>query len=160
MAKVRRVRGDGYAKLEAIIANSGKAQGKSGWFESAQYADGTPVAYVAAIHEYGYEAGGIPPRPFMRSTIAEKQGEWKVLAQNAAKQIAAGRMSSVEYVGLLAATATGHVQKKIGSITAPPLKLATVQARARRRASGVASDKPLVDTAIMLQTMTSIAEGV
>ena len=46
-----------------------------GWFDTARYQDGTPVAYVAAIQEFGH--GAIPPRPFMRPTIAQQRQAWR-----------------------------------------------------------------------------------
>ena len=44
---------------------------KVGWFASSKYENGTPAAYVAAIHEFGYPEGNIPPRLGMRGTIQE-----------------------------------------------------------------------------------------
>ena len=38
------------------------------------YPDGTPVAAVAAFNEFGTDR--IPPRPFMRQTIAKNQAAW------------------------------------------------------------------------------------
>ena len=47
-----------------------------GFLENAKYPDGTPVAMVAAIQDYGAPGAGIPPRPFFRNMIADKQREW------------------------------------------------------------------------------------
>ena len=54
--------------FETIIARvkdlDGKV-GKAGWFHTSRYADGTPVAYIAAIQEFGVHInhpGGTPYR--------------------------------------------------------------------------------------------------
>ena len=45
-----------------------------GFFETAVYPDGTPIAYVAAIQEFGH--GAIPPRPFLRPAAADNKDKW------------------------------------------------------------------------------------
>ena len=52
MGKVIRQTTDIGENLKAMLAIN-KMQTKVGWGESAKYEDGTPVAYVAAIQEYG-----------------------------------------------------------------------------------------------------------
>jgi len=49
--------------LRIALAGLDGLTGKTGYFETAKYPDGTPVAYVATIQEFGYPAGGIPARP-------------------------------------------------------------------------------------------------
>ncbi|WVW37743.1 virion morphogenesis protein [Aeromonas phage Gekk3-15] len=46
---------------------------EAGWFESAKYSDGTPVAAVAAWNELGTPDANypIPPRPFMRKALMD-----------------------------------------------------------------------------------------
>lgn len=51
--KVTNTPGPAREKLRILVEGLGKSKGRVGWFESAKYADGTPVAYVAAIQEYG-----------------------------------------------------------------------------------------------------------
>lgn len=45
-----------------------------GFIDSATYPDGQNVATVAFWNEYGTEK--IPPRPFMRTTIAQNRENW------------------------------------------------------------------------------------
>lgn len=57
-----------------------------GFLEGATYPDGTPVALVAAVQEFGSPVNHIPARPFMRTAIEQNQGKWaahiaKVLPQ-------------------------------------------------------------------------------
>ena len=47
-----------------------------GFLEGALYPDGKPVAMIAAINESGAPSRNIPPRPFFRTMIAKKSGEW------------------------------------------------------------------------------------
>lgn len=53
-----------------------------GLLEGAKYSDGTPVAYIGAIQEFGYkenkddEEWAIPPRPFLRTAFDKKRKEW------------------------------------------------------------------------------------
>lgn len=124
---------------------------KVGWFPSSRYPDGTPVAYVAAIQEYGHTAGGIPARPFMRTTIQERGPEWRALMAKGAKAVAHGKMPMAKLMELLGASAAGASREKIAEITSPALAARTLAARARR---GNGSDKPLVDTRYMLPTLT------
>lgn len=46
------------AQLKAVYDELAKKQLKVGFFAHSKYPDGTPVAYVAAIQELGYPAGG------------------------------------------------------------------------------------------------------
>lgn len=74
--------------LQTKVKALNKVKVETGWFETSRYPNGTPVAYVAAIQEHGYQGGGvnIPPRPFMRPAEAEHGAEWIKRAQvNAGK---------------------------------------------------------------------------
>lgn len=120
------------------------------------YEDGTPVAYVAAIHEYG--SGNIPPRPFFRPTLKEQDRAWSKLVQvGLAESLQGGRgVNDVfEMVGILAAS---DVKGTIASITSPELKASTIAARNRKyksaSPSGKKSVKPLVDTGLLLASIT------
>jgi len=165
-------RGPGGASIPAraplaqkLVANVGAlagVEGQVGWFETAKYPNGTPVAYVAAIHEFGYAAGGIPPRPFFRPTIAAQTGEWSRQFGRAATAVANGKIEPGPAMTQLAALAAGDVADTISKLTAPALKEATVNARRRKRADKKTVGgltKPLVDTGIMLGTLTYKVEA-
>lgn len=65
------------AKLKEIERKTGSAKSVSvGFMSDAKYPDGTPVAMVAAIHNYGAPAAGIPARPFFSNMVAEKSPRW------------------------------------------------------------------------------------
>jgi len=65
------------AAFQNIINGLGDHEGKLGWDESAVYPNGTKTAQVAAIMEFGDPSHNIPSRSYMRSTIIEKNAEWK-----------------------------------------------------------------------------------
>lgn len=158
MAKVTRTPGPGAQQLQALLDGLGNVRGKTGWFESAKYPDGTPVAYVAAIQEFG--AGKIPPRPFMRPTVAEQQAAWRESLDKGARSILSGDRTLLQVVELLTLKAAGDIAKTISEVYNPPLAEATIRARAGRNAKGMASTKPLVDTGIMINSVTGIAEEI
>lgn len=142
-----------------MIRNHGRAPSlpdlptaRVGWFETAKYEDGTPVAAVAAKNEFG--SGPVPARPFMRPTIEAELPQWARIAERAAKQVVAGAMDQRTAIEVLAAKAAGDIRKAITRVQSPPLAPRTIEARAARGASGKASAKPLVDTGHMLQTLT------
>lgn len=64
-------------RLQRIIKGleSGKAV-NVGFLENATYPDGTKVAMVAAIQNYGAPARSIPARPFFSNMIKAKSPQW------------------------------------------------------------------------------------
>lgn len=71
----------GGGKFEQVLSALGERLGKKtqvnvGFLEGATYPDGTSVATVAAINNFGAPEAGIPARPFFSNMIAENSGEW------------------------------------------------------------------------------------
>ena len=160
MGKVTR-KGGGIQRLRTGAKELSGVTGKVGFFESAKYPDGTPVAYVASIHEHGYAPGNIPPRPMMRPTIAEQSAQWSRDFGEGAKAVVVGRYSAAQVMDAVGMKAAGDVAKTISEIKSPPLAPATVDARRRRYADGKTTGnltKPLVDTAVMVTSVTHITE--
>lgn len=146
---------EGTQRLRLHLDALANMTGKVGFFESAKYADGTPVAYVATIQEFG--DGQIPPRPFMRPTIAERSNEWTRQFGGGAASVARGEVSPSQVMDAVCAMAAGDVRKTISQVSEPPLADSTVAARKRRYADkGTTGNltKPLVDTAIMVNSVT------
>jgi hypothetical protein len=156
-----RTPGPGAERIRLLLAGVSNKVGKVGFFPSSKYEDGTPVAYVATIQEYGSPENGIPPRSFMRTTIVEKQIEWQAIATQGAKAMLNGDTTGDKVLEVIGLKAAGDIRKKISLITDPPLKPATVAARLRERADKqtVGSlTKPLVNTATLLNAVTSAVE--
>lgn len=64
-------------RLEAIAAKIARPFTlRVGFLEGATYPDGTPVATIAALQNFGSPGGKIPARPFFTKMIEEKSGNW------------------------------------------------------------------------------------
>lgn len=146
---VRRVKGPAsISQAIAVLDGLENLEGKVGWFESATYPDGTPVAYVATIHEHG--AGPIPARPFMRPAVAEYGPEWLELLGKGAKAALNGTTSPRAVLEAVTLRAAGDVGRAIEAVTSPALKPMTI---ARKGFS-----KPLIDTGQMFRSITGKVE--
>jgi hypothetical protein len=162
-------------KIEALreaVKGLDGGQSKVGWFPSAVYEGGQPVAGIAAVQEFGSTARGIPPRSFFRTTATEKREEWKQTVEQVSRAAARGNIDPSHVMEAVAMAAGGHVAATIAKITTPALAASTIAARKRRLAdkgasltgakggAGVAGiAKPLVDTGIMLATLSYEANG-
>lgn len=136
--------GPGFERALADIARNLSAAGKVrvGFLESATYPDGTPVAMVAAIQDFGAPAAGIPPRPFFRNMVAKKSREWP----EAIRQLLVANGYDVEKTLTMVGEAiAGQLRQSIVDTNEPPLAPSTI---ARKGHS-----KPLVDTGHMLQSV-------
>lgn len=142
--------GPGVARFVAALKELDGLQAKTGFFETAKYDDGTPVAYVATIHEFGYPEGGIPMRAFMRPTVADKGQSWLDMLAQGSKSILTGGATPHQVLEAVALRAAGDVGKTIASVTSPPLSPLTIARKG--------SKKPLVETGLMLQSVTGIVE--
>lgn len=153
MAKVEHD-GRGGDLLSAAIAKLEASRVEVGWFPAAKYEDsGTPVALVATVQEFGAEH--IPPRPFMRPTIANQSAAWSKIAEKLSRQIVRGEQPPGALAEMIGARVAGDVRKTITQITSPPLSEGTI-ARRRANKSGAKSVKPLIDTGRMLATLTHL----
>lgn len=152
---------EGTERLLLNIAGLEGLQGKVGWFETAKYPDGTSVAYVASIHEFGYPEGGIPARSFMRSTAMESSKQWTLAFGRGVKAIASGTFNADQVMESVTLLAVGDIKKKISEIQSPPLAPATIAARRRRYKNKALTGnltKPLVDTSLMVSSITNVVE--
>lgn len=150
--------GPAMARLRQAIKDADKIQTRVGWFETSIYPDGTPVAYVAAIQEYGDPSHNIPPRSYMRTTQDEQKDRWFELMGKGIMQIPSGRQTVRSVMELLGLQVEADVRKKITLIYDPKLQESTLRARAHKLGvtRGQVSTKPLNATGYMLATLTSI----
>ncbi|MDE2442354.1 MAG: hypothetical protein KGP14_15160 [Betaproteobacteria bacterium] len=127
------------------------AKGKSvkiGFMADAAYPDGTPVATVAAIQNFGAPTVGIPPRPFFSNMIRDKSSGWGTSLGHQLKTHGMDAVAALEAAG---SGVAGQLVQSIHDTNSPPLADATIKAK------GFA--KPLIDTGIMWQSVTSQVEG-
>lgn len=172
--------GPGFATLQTHLKALDGVEAKAGVFESAHYEDGTPVAYVLAIQEYG--AGPIPPRPTGRPTVEAKRTEWLAKLEAGAVEVLDGRLTGVQVLEAVAMLAAGDWSKTIEALQAPALSRLTLALRAWKRenpgeavtgkivgevahrlADGTISiagisTKPLVETGQLFRSLTGVAE--
>ena len=162
MAKVRREANKQAAQGLRAITNPDNVVGKVGWFESAHYPGGVPVALVAAVHEFGWPEHNIPPRLGFRATAAACQEPWRQTMAGAAKQVVAGKMTMAQAMEIIGLRAAGDQRKTIATVTQPPLKVDTVKARLAGKKQGrvvsITIAKPLVHTGELLNSLTNVVE--
>lgn len=133
---------------------------KVGFFENAKYPDGTPVAYVAYLNEYG---GHNPPRPFMKRTVQRRMKNW---ARGVAKNIRrADRASLKRAYEMAGQVAVGDVKRTIKDWPPGGNAPSTVAAKARRARSGknlvpINPETVLIDTGKMISSVAyEVANG-
>lgn len=168
MAKITRTSGPSRASILGAAIGLSQTDGKVGWFESARYEGGKPVAGIAAVQEYGSASRGIPPRPYFRPTAEEQRPAWGKTAEQVSKAIIQGHMPPGALMEALCLKAESDVRRAIIAVTTPALKPATIAARKRKLAPGskisaptqktMGITKPLVDSGLMLATLTSRIE--
>ena len=138
MVKVTvKVQQRGGKKLQRLLREAGKggvSGVKVGFFSTAKYQDGTPVAAVAAWNEFGTKT--IPERSFFRNALAESE-------RSVGRILQAGldtkkMVVDEQLAGRVGAHVQGKIQDSITSLKEPPNAPETV----RRKGS---SD-PLLDT--------------
>lgn len=148
-------------QLEIALKQLKGKVGKVGWFEGMKYDTGVPVASVAAVQEYGYPSKNIPARPFIRPTIVAKKLEWQKIAESGARAILRGQSSVADVMEAIGLKAAGDIKKAITLVFAPPLSPRTIYARLHRKSNKKTIGnltKPLIDTGIMLGTLTNVVE--
>lgn len=137
----------GGTKLQAALDQLAKGLDKGasvqvGFFAGTTYPDGTPVATVAAIQNFGAPSQGIPPRPFFSNMIAEKSPEWPAaLAAN----LKATNYDAAKAMDRMGQGIQGQLQKSILDTNSPPLAQSTIDRKG--------SSKPLIDTGLMARSV-------
>jgi hypothetical protein len=129
--------------LELAKLADNPASLRVGFFENAKYPDGTPVAMIAAIQDFGAPSVGIPPRPFFRNMIAAKSGEWPAAIAESLRQ---EDYDAARALALAGDAIAGQLRQSIIDTNTPPLAPATI----RRKGF----DKPLVETGHMLNSVS------
>ncbi|MDE2100257.1 MAG: hypothetical protein KGL39_23605 [Patescibacteria group bacterium] len=181
--KLERKQPNGLKDITVALAALEGYESKVGWFENNKYPDGTQVAYVAQIQEFG--AGPIPPRPFMRPTAVKQKAKWLQIMSEGAKAVLHGKLTAKQVFERVGLQSSADIAKTIASITSPPLSPITIELRAMKKKNpglkitgklvgevaakvrepgytpptGV-STKPLNDTGVMLATLHNVTERV
>lgn len=136
----------GGAKLEAALAKIAASLGSGaelrvGFLEGAKYPDGTSVALVAAVQNFGSPANNIPPRPFFSDMVRRKGPGWPAAV---AKNLKAQNYDAARALDAVGFGIEGQLKQSIIQTNSPPLKPATIARKG--------FDKPLIDTGHMLNS--------
>lgn len=143
-ARTTTMRLSGGAKLEAQLGEMARALGAGGavdvgFLSQAKYPDGTSVALIAALQDFG--TGTIPPRPFFRGMIERESPGWgNALALN----LQATNYDIAATLQRMGLGIKGQLQKSIIDLWAPPLAKSTIARKG--------FDKPLIETSHMLNS--------
>lgn len=111
------------------------------------YEDGTPVAYVATIQEFGDSGNNLPPRPFFTPTIKEKKDAWASSIRKGVAQVQKGNLSADDVLSAVGMVAAADIRDTVNSVTSPKLADSTIAAKG--------FDKPLIDTGLMVASIQS-----
>lgn len=111
-----------------------------GVLEASTYPDGTSVATAAFYNEFG--TSNIPPRPFMRNTIAEKSPTW---GDALAQCYKAADGDGAAALALMGEGIKGQIVETITKFDAPPNAPSTVAQKG--------FNKPLVDTGQLIRSI-------
>lgn len=126
---VKRVQGSGAKTLDVLVKGLANKEGMVGWFSEARYQDGSPVAGIAVVQEFGSPKMKIPPRSFMRTTVAEKREKWAKIIADASKAILKGNETPQNAMLALATQAKDDIKTKIRDIRDPALSPITLGLR-------------------------------
>lgn len=137
-----------------VAEDAGGSVVNVGFLEGATYPDGKSVAFVAAMNEYGHRVGSapeegaedsraiVPPRPFFRTMIAQKKGEWPAAMANLLKKNDYDTRNALLLTGEAVA---GQLRQSIVDFDSVPLAPSTIAAKG--------FSKQLVDTGVMLNSV-------
>lgn len=167
-----------------LLKNLNDFEIRAGWFENSRYKDGTPIAYIAAIQNYGAkirvadsfknylhyvgihlksdkESFVIPARPFMEHAKARVRGaEGKQILSQEMFRVFEGKQTIQQAVNRLGIWLQGIIQEEIIKINDPKLSGMTVVIRnsAYETNSQNQAAKPLQGSGAMLAAVQYKAE--
>jgi hypothetical protein len=130
------------AALKQIAEKAGNKVLRVGFLEGSNYPDGTPVAMIAMIQNFGAPAAGIPARPFFSNMVKEKSPDW---GDDLSEALDRNDFDGEKSLGELGDKIRGQIQKAIIDTNEPPLSPQTI---ARKGFS-----KPLIDTSNMINSV-------
>lgn len=110
----------------------------------------TSMAVIAAKHEFGFPAEKIPERPFLRVGAANGIPEYVAITAAYLPRVLDEQIGIEKLLEALGTSAVGHIQQQIRNGTYKPNSPYTIRLKG--------SDKPLVDTGQMVQSVTWVIE--
>lgn len=114
-----------------FLGHKGDAEDVGG--NPGAYPDGTSVAMVAAIMEYGAPAAGIPPRPYFRTMVQANKGRWgEALGRN----LVAQDYDAAKALRAMGEGIQGQLRDSIRDLDEPALSPVTLMLRTMFPVSG------------------------
>lgn len=120
--------------------NLNKTNLEVGFFETAKYPNGTHVAQVARIQEFGTLK--IPTRPFFRRAIINNMNKWI----NFYKMDFTKSSNNEITLNKIGELARGDIINSINTLNTPPNAKSTIKQKN--------SSKPLVDTGLLRRSVS------
>jgi hypothetical protein len=120
---------------------------KAGVLKGATTTDGKSIAEYAMYNEVG--TAHIPPRPFLRNTVNDKQDNWKTFLESNVDYNNIQRDKCVSVMGVLGEIMVADIKQTIQKGNFVPDAPSTVEAKKRRGKSE--PDHPLIDTGQLLE---------
>lgn len=117
------------ATLERVPDEFDGMVAQVGFPSGINYEEGTPVAYVATIQEFGAPEVGIPPRPFMRPTVKAHKNQWTKIIASRIPQVVIGKLTAFDVLDLVGIKAVADIQSSIAAVDSPTLSPVTVLLR-------------------------------
>lgn len=114
--------------------------------EGPKEEDGTSIAMIAAVHEFGAPERGIPERSFIRAGIRRNLEGIKALNVRNLRAFLDGRMDGNTALGRLGLFVASKVQEEIIVGSFAPLAPSTIKRKG--------SSRPLVDTGQLRASIT------
>lgn len=152
----------GWIELIRNLQKADNSHTKVGLNQGAKGKDLSDLVLVGAVNEFGTKGktvtssrsggsvttGGIPERPFMRSTFDEQFPNINAMVANEYDKILQSRSTVKISLGRIGAFVKGRIQAKITALTSPPNAPST-----RRQKK---SSNPLIDTGEMRQAISHV----
>lgn len=133
----------GYSQIRENLRKAKGSRVDVGLFAEGKHPDSEmTVTEIAAVHEFGSPAAGIPERSFIRSTVDEKKREHRRLARTIFHRILDGDLTAHQGLSLFGELIVGDVKRKLTALKTPPLKASTISAKGGK-------SKPLIHTGTM-----------
>jgi hypothetical protein len=113
--------------------------------------NGTTMATVAAVHEFGSPEHNIPERSFLRGGIRRAAPKLNAVNIDSLRKVLLGKMTIEQAIEKLGVVAAGEVKREFVVGTFAPNKPATIARKG--------SSRPLIDTGSLRQAVTYVVEG-
>lgn len=145
--------GDGLERVLAALGSKLESAQivRAGFLEGNTYEDGTPIAAVAAIQNFGAPGAGVPARPFFSNAVENDSEKWAQVANAALKATGGDAEKTLALVG---ETMAASIRNAIVELSEPELSDVTILLRDRfpTRAGMTFAD--------VLQAREDVANGV